>query len=87
MRIIGVQGWLSGSLVMMLKKSYGMFWVQTQPCTPEQLEKKVLPLTTQCVCMDLIVMIARDCVVCACNDSVGPRKSSLWLSGSPHKIR
>ena len=21
--------------VMMLSKSYGMFWVQTQPCTPE----------------------------------------------------
>ena len=37
---IGVQGWLSGSLVMMQNKSYGMFWVQTQPCTPEQLEKK-----------------------------------------------
>ena len=32
---IGVQGWLSGSLVMMLSESYGMFWVQTQPCTPE----------------------------------------------------
>ena len=37
---IGVQGWLSGSLVMMQNKSYGMFWVQTQPCTPKQLEKK-----------------------------------------------
>ena len=34
------QGWLSGSLVMLLNKSYGMFWVQTQSCTPEQLEKK-----------------------------------------------
>ena len=21
--------------VMMMSKSYGMFWVQTQPCTPE----------------------------------------------------
>ena len=25
--------------------------------------------------------------VCTCNDSVGPRNSSLWLSGSPRKIR
>ena len=33
--------------------------------------KKVLPLTTQCVCIDLIVVIACDCVVCTCNDSVG----------------
>ena len=68
---IEVQGWLSGSSVMMLNKSYGMFWVQTQPCTLKQL-KKVLPLTTQCVCIDLIVVNACDCVVCSCNDSVGP---------------
>ena len=63
-----------------------MFWVQTQPCTPEQLEKKSPARDhTVCLCKDLIVVIARDCVVCT-NDSVGPRKSSLWLSGSPRKI-
>ena len=52
---------------------------------PGTIRNKVLPLTTQCVCIDLIVVI--DCVVCTCNDSVGPQKSSLWLSGSPCEIR
>ena len=42
---------------------------------------------TVCVCIDLIVEITCDCVVCTCNNSVGPRKSSLWLSGSPREIR
>ena len=70
-----MQGWFSGSLVMMLNKNYGMFWVQTQPCTPEQHEIQVLPLTTQYVCVriDLIIVITCDCVVCTCKDSVGPR--------------
>ena len=52
--------------------------------------KKVLPLTTQCVCVyrsDLIFVITCGCVVCICNDSVDPLKSSLWLSGSPREIR
>ena len=44
----GVAQWQS---VMMLSKNYGIFWVQTQPYTPELLEKKVLSLTTQCVYM------------------------------------
>ena len=54
-----MQGWLSGSLVMMLSKNYGMFWFETQPCTPEQLEKiSAATDHTVCVCMDLIVVIA-----------------------------
>ena len=47
---------------MMLSKSYGIFWVQTQPCAPELLEKReMLPLTTRCVCVCVCV-----CVVCVC---------------------
>ena len=82
---------------MILRKSYRIFWVQTQPCTPELLEKNVLPLTTQCVCVcidntyDLIVIacdcVVRNCMCVSCNDAKGPWKSSLWLSGSPRKIR
>ena len=44
---------------MMLNKNYGMFWVEIQPCTPEQLEKiSAATDHTVCVCMDLIVVIA-----------------------------
>ena len=49
----GCRGGSVAVLVIMLSKSYGMFWVQTQPCTPEWLEKKVLPLTIQCACIRL----------------------------------
>ena len=48
----GVAQWQS---VMMLSKSYGMFWVQTQPCTPEQLEKSAATDHTVCVYTTLIV--------------------------------
>ena len=42
-----------------------MFWVQTQPCTPEQLEKESAATDhTVCLCIGLIVVIACDCVVC-----------------------
>ena len=59
------------------------------PAPLNDLKKKVLPLHdhTVCVCIDLIVKITCDCVVCTCNNFVGPRKSSLWLNGSPRKIR
>ena len=51
------------------------------------LEVCVIPRV--CVCVHRYDLIACDCVVrnctcvCICNDSVGPWKSSLWLSGSP----
>ena len=83
----GVQGWLSGSLGMMLSKNYGMLWVETQPCTPEQLEK-ISAVTNHTVCVYGIrfdCCDCSDCVVCTCIDSVGPRKSSLCLSGFPDK--
>ena len=81
----GVQAWLSGSLGMMLNKNYGMLWVETQPCIPEQLEK-ISAATNHTVCVyGFDCCDCCDCVVCTCIDSVGPQKSSLWLSGFPDK--
>ena len=57
------------------------------PAPLNNLEKSAATDHTVCVCMDLIVVIACDCVVCTCNDSMGPQKNSLSLSGSPRKIR
>ena len=56
------------------------------PAPLNDLNKSAATDHTVCVFMDLIVEITCDCVVCICNDSMGPRKSSLWLSGSPRKM-
>ena len=48
--------------VMMLSKSYGMFWVQTQPCTPELLEKSAATDHTVCVCVCVCLCVC----VCVC---------------------
>ena len=65
----GVQGWLSGSSVMMLSKCYGMFWVQTQPCTPKRLEKRIV--------------IASDCGSIVGPSWVGPIMGPSWLHRGP----
>ena len=57
------------------------------PAPLNGLKKSAATDHTVCVCMDLIIVITCDCVVCTRNNSVGPRKNSLWLSGSPRKIR
>ena len=46
---MGVQGWLSGSFSDDGEQELWNVLGSTQPCIPELLENKVLPLTTQCV--------------------------------------
>ena len=46
---MGVQGWLSGSFSDDAEQELWNVLGSTQPCIPELLENKVLPLTKQCV--------------------------------------
>ena len=57
------------------------------PAPLNNLKKSAATDHTVCVCIDLIVEITCDCVVCTCDCVVCTRKSNLWLSESPRKIR